>query len=83
MDSLTTRGSADMEVTKMSSLLQSSDFSKRERYPRCQLEVFTLWLSVKTVSFIPGGMVSMASAGTVNLLKPSSQSKSECLEALP
>jgi hypothetical protein len=74
VDSLTTRGSADMEATKMSSLLHLSDFSKRERYPRCQLEGSTLWLSVRTASFIPGAMVSTASAGMVNLLKPSSQS---------
>lgn len=72
-----------MEVTKMSSLLLSSDFSKRERYPRFQLEDSTLWLSVRMVRFIPGAMVSTESAGMVNLLKPSSQSKSGCLEALP
>ena len=83
MDSLTTRGSVDMEVTKMSSLLPSSDFLKRERYPKCQLEGSTLWLSVRMVKFIPGAMVSTESAGTENLLKPSSQSKSGCLKVLP
>ena len=83
MDSHTTRDSAVMEVMKMSSLLPLSDFSKRERYLRFQLEGSTLWLSVRTGSFMPGEMVFTGSAGTVNLLKPSFQSKSECREGLP